>query len=191
MRSYTKSAGTKGESYISGIQFILPKGYETWNVFVDIENPSKEKYRTEVLATNDGKITYEFTAQDLKEDGRLLLDLILVQADEDDGSTLTTELTHIYKPFRGEFSVRKAICASDEPSSETTTVITSEVKETVVELLNIYKTHDLGLLDLIKQNEVGQFSFNGENYVTDTNAVKVSVDSETLKITFGGVDNNG
>lgn len=191
MLSYSKVAGVKGEQYISGIRFVLPEGYETWSVFVDIENPSKEKYRQEILATNDGTIIYEFTAQDLAESGRLFMDLVLVDpADEPEGDDELSQLaadklTHIYKPFRGEFSVRKSICASDDPSSETTTVITSEVKDTIVALLDIYKNHDLGIIDKVTENDDGELSFNGEPYITKEDSVKIAVEGEILKITFG------
>ena len=125
---YDKTAGASGENWVKGVTFIVPEQYINWDAFIDIENPAGEKYRQELLVTDQssGTITYDFSQNDLKAKGRLYLDLVLVNDNQ------------IAKPFRGEFAVKRAVCASDEPEVETSTIVTSELVAALQDFTALY-----------------------------------------------------
>lgn len=199
MMSYSKTAGTKGESYVSGIKFIIPEEYLQCSAFVDIENPSGEKYRNEILGINreTHELVYEFSANDLSQSGRLYLDLIFAYSEIIDGN----EITQVCKPFRGEFAVKRAICASDAPNNEQTTIVTSELTESVAYLLSTYTVYQEKFDNFLKhftKSEDGYLEFEGEEYATSQKLKKAIddatiayVDGEKLIFTTGGERTNG
>lgn len=148
--NYNKTAGAEGESYVNGIKFIIPDEYIEWSVFVDIENAYGEKYRCETIR-NNGVVVYEFTAIDLKQKGTLKLDLVLVNGDK------------IAKPFIGEFSVKKAICAENPNTESIPIILTSEIVKSFEECLAEYHHENRSVLDKLSEDENGVLLYNGNN----------------------------
>lgn len=170
---FDKTAGLSGESFVKGIEFILPDETSGWSVFVDIINPSGDKYRQEVLSQVNGTIKYEFSEYDLKERGRLFLDLVLVKE--------VNEVPYILKPFSGEFAVKKAVCANEEPTYEPVTIITAEITEDITRLMELYP-----VLSKLSDSD-GTLGYNGEKYITEDAmqealASNITVEGTTLVI---------
>ena len=175
---YDKTAGASGENWVKGVKFIIPDEFATWSAFIDIENPAGLKYRQEVLVIDQSNntLTYDFSQVDLSEKGRLRLDLVLVNEDQ------------IAKPFRGEFAVKRAICASDEPHVETSRIITSELVADLQSFTALYP-----VLSNIGENEDEILTYRGEAYVTESGLaeavsalVTARVENEKLILTYNG-----
>lgn len=175
---YDKTAGASGENWVKGVKFIIPDEFATWSAFIDIENPAGLKYRQEVLVIDQSNntLTYDFSQVDLSEKGRLRLDLVLVNENQ------------IAKPFRGEFAVKRAICASDEPHVETSRIITSELVADLQSFTALYP-----VLSNIGENEDEILTYRGEAYVTESGLaeavsalVTARVENEKLILTYNG-----
>lgn len=149
LRVYDKTAGAKGESYIKGVKFIIPSEYIGWSTFVDIENACGEKYRNEIIPVGEN-VVYEFTAIDLRQRGKLRLDLILVNGEQ------------IAKPFRGEFSVLEAICAESPNTEDIPVILTSEIIKSIEACLEEYHHENREVLDRLSEDENGNLLFDGE-----------------------------
>lgn len=147
---YNKTAGAEGESYVGGIKFIIPDEYVSWSAFVDIENACGEKYRCELIRKN-ATVIYEFTAIDLKQKGTLKLDLVLVNGEK------------IAKPFIGEFSVKKAICAEYPNTESIPVILTSEIVKSLEECLAEYHHENRSVLDKLSEDENGVLLYDGNN----------------------------
>lgn len=175
---YDKTAGASGENWVKGVRFIIPEEYASWSAFIDIENPAGEKYRQEVLVIDqsDNSLQYDFSQVDLKAKGRLYLDLILVNGD------------HMAKPFRGEFAVKRAINASDEPHVETSQIVTSELTAALQNFTALYP-----VLSHIGENEDEILTYRDEAYVTVSGLaeavstfISARVEGEKLILTYEG-----
>lgn len=190
---YDRTAGVSGESYVKGLEFILPAEFDDWSVFVDVLNPCGEKYRQELLAISPTShtIRYEFSQVDLKHKGKLYVDLVLVKNFETQVGDTTSVTSHVAKPFRGEFAVKEAVCAYAGPPSGLPPILTAEVTQMITDLMAIYEAHDFTLLDKIAE-ENDRFVFDGEPYVTKgdldeavATAVSAEVQGERLILTYG------
>lgn len=175
---YDKTAGASGENWVKGVTFIVPEEYKTWSAFVDIQNPAGEKYRQEVLVINQAtsELTYDFSQVDLCAKGRMYLDLVLVNGNQ------------IAKPFRGEFAVKRAVCASDEPDVETTTIVTSELTASLQDFTALYP-----ILSQLGETEEEILTYKGEPYVTESGLadavsqfISARVEDEKLILTYRG-----
>lgn len=175
---YDKTAGAIGENWVKGVIFIVPDEYKTWSAFIDIQNPAGEKYRQEVLVIDqsDNHLTYDFSQVDLSAKGRMFLDLVLVNGNQ------------IVKPFRGEFAVKRAVCASDEPEVETSTIVTHELTAQLQNFTALYP-----ILSNIGEDENEVLTYRNESYVTQSSLVETvstlitaSVEGEKLILTYGG-----
>ncbi|MBO7462061.1 MAG: hypothetical protein J6T96_05650 [Bacteroidales bacterium] len=175
---YDKTAGASGENWVKGVTFIVPEQYINWDAFIDIENPAGEKYRQELLVTDQssGTITYDFSQNDLKAKGRLYLDLVLVNDNQ------------IAKPFRGEFAVKRAVCASDEPEVETSTIVTSELVAALQDFTALYP-----ILSEMGETENEVLTYKGETYITESGLadavstfISARVENEKLILTYEG-----
>ena len=175
---YDKTAGISGENWVKGVTFVIPEEYKTWSAFIDIQNPAGEKYRQEVLVINQatGTLTYDFSQVDLCKKGRLYLDLVLVNGD------------HIAKPFRGEFAVKHAICASDEPEVPTSTIVTSELTAALQDFTAIYP-----IISQIGETEDGILTYKDEPYINESRLaeavsqfISARVEGEKLILTYRG-----
>ena len=175
---YDKTAGASGENWVKGVRFVIPEEYTTWSAFIDIENPAGTKYRQEVLVIDQSNstLTYDFSQVDLCEKGRLYLDLVLYKDDK------------IIKPFRGEFAVKRAICASDEPEVPTSTIVTHELTAALQNFTALYP-----VLSRIGEDENEILTYRGESYITEANLasavsqlITASVEGEVLVLTYNG-----
>lgn len=153
---YNKTAGIKGESYVNGVKFIIPVEYSDWSVFVDIQNACGEKYKNEIISL-DGTAVYEFTAIDLKQQGQLKLDLVLVNGKK------------IAKPFRGEFAVKDAICADNMNTEDIPVILTSEVVKSIEACLKEYHHENRDVLDKFSEDENGLLLYDGANIESSMN----------------------
>ena len=175
---YDKTAGASGENWVKGVKFTLPEEYAGWSAFIDIQNPAGEKYRQEVLVVDqsDMTLTYDFSQVDLCQKGRMFLDLVLVDGD------------HISKPFRGEFAVKVAVCASDEPDVETSTIVTSELVADLQDFTMMYP-----ILVNLGEDSDGTLTYRGRSYINELDLADVvaqyitaRVENETLILTYNG-----
>lgn len=97
-----KIAGKEGESFVRGLEFIIPPEYKDWLISFDVQNAAGEKYKKYPSKTEGNISVYEFSKKDLEARGVLLIEVVLENGDK------------TYKPFLGEFSVKYAICAEDD-----------------------------------------------------------------------------
>lgn len=160
MLNYDHIAGKQGESNIRGVQFVIPSEYHEWSIYVETENANGESKKYPISCDQNDIAVYKFRKKDLEAKGKLLLDLVLENGDK------------VYKPFSGEFAVKKAICAADNWMDDVEVDLTgyalkSEIPTKISQLENDEKyIKEANLQDRINsalENAKASGEFDGEN----------------------------
>ena len=149
VRVPNKTIGKQGESFATGIRFKLQPEYSGWGVFVDIETPNGEKSRVELADVRDNVAIYEVSGEELEYNGRLKLDLVL------------SNETSISKPFSGEFTIKRAICAENPQEGEIPIILTSDMVARIEKIEKDAERLNYNIVGRLSESEDGQLMFDG------------------------------